>query len=216
VKLNGQKPYLKTLLPIILMVLLAVTRIPKLLPPNFSAVYALMFCAGVFFPRKLAWWLPFVTVATTDILLNLFYYKVPVSMWFGPEMLGIYGVYAVLVWLGRKFGPKSSFMTLLGGGILGALLFYIITNTISWFFNPFHNPEYTKTLTGWFIALTKGTNGWPQTWEFFRNTLMSGGLFTGLFAGAMKLLEALEPSEEEEKEKAEEEAPDAEPEEAKA
>jgi Family of unknown function (DUF6580) len=216
VKLNGPKPYLKTLLPIILMVLLAVTRIPGLMPPNFSAVYALMFCAGVFFPRKLAWWLPFVTVAMTDVLLNLFYYKVPVSMWFGPEMLAIYGVYAVLVWLGRKFGPKASFMTLLGGGILGALLFYIITNTISWFFNPFHNAEYTKTLTGWLIALTKGTKGWPQTWEFFRNTLMSGGLFTGLFAGAMKLLEALEPAEEEEKEKAEEEAPDAEPEEAKA
>ena len=59
-------------------------------------------------------------------------------------------------------------------------------------FNPFHNPEYTRNLAGWLIALTKGTAGYPPTWEFFRSTLMSGGLFTGLFAGAMKLRAALE------------------------
>jgi hypothetical protein len=88
--------------------------------------------------------------------------------------------------LGRRFKPGSSFLGLLGGGLLGALLFYLITNTASWLFNPFHNPEYTKDLLGWLTAMTKGTGGYPQTWEFFRNTLLSGGLFTGLFVGAMK------------------------------
>jgi hypothetical protein len=66
-------------------------------------------------------------------------------------------------------------------------LFYLITNTASWLFNPFQNPEYIKNLTGWLIALIKGTSGWPPTWEFFRNTLLSGGLFTALFVAAMKL-----------------------------
>ena len=33
--------------------------------------------------------------------------------------------------------------------------------------------------------------GCPQTWEFFRNTMLSGGLFTGLFVGSMKLNEAV-------------------------
>ncbi len=70
---------------------------------------------------------------------------------------------------------------------MGAILFYLITNTASWFFNPFHNPEYAKTLSGWLLALTKGINGWPPTFEFFRNTLLSGGLFTALFVGAAKL-----------------------------
>jgi hypothetical protein len=101
--------------------------------------------------------------------------------------------------------------------VLGAILFYFISNTVSWFFNPFHNPEYTRTLTGWIIALTKGTEGYMQTWEFFRNTLMSGGLFAGLFAGAMKLMEAAEPKEAEEpaEEKPAEE-PQEQPQEAKA
>jgi len=30
-------------------------------------------------------------------------------------------------------------------------------------------------------SLTTGLPGLPPTWEFFRNTLLSGGLFTALF-----------------------------------
>jgi len=103
------------------------------------------------------------------------------------------------------------------GGLLGAVLFYLVTNTWSWFFNPFHNVEYTKTLGGWIIALTKGTAGYAQTWEFFYKTLLSGGLFTGLFAGAMKMAEAAEPEEQEEKPAEEKESGEQpQPEEAKA
>jgi hypothetical protein len=91
----------------------------------------------------------------------------------------------------------------------------LITRSAAWLFNPFHNPEYVKTFTGWLIALTKGTAGYPQTWEFFRNTLLSGGLFAGLFAGAMKLSEAVEPEPEEEPESAAGEQPE-EPQESKA
>src|SRR3954452_3322540 len=104
------------------MVAFALNRIPGVLPQNFSAGYALMFCAGVYFPKRLAWWLPFVTMAITDIFLNV-YYHLPVSMWVGPEIVGNYLIYAVLVWMGRKFSSKASFLSLLGGGILGALLF---------------------------------------------------------------------------------------------
>ena len=75
----------------------------------------------------------------------------------------------------------------------------------AWLFNPFQNPEYTKTWMGWITALTKGTAGWPQTWEFFRNTLMSGGLFTGLFVGAMKFSQATKPASEEDEEEESEE-----------
>ena len=56
---------------------------------------------------------------------------------------------------------QSSLAGLLGGGLLGAILFYLITNTAAWLFNPFHNPEYARNLAGWFIALTKGTAGYP-------------------------------------------------------
>ena len=182
-------------LPILLMAVFAVTRWPGLLPPNFSAAYALSFCAGVFFPRRMAWWLPLTTLLLSDVLINCYYQFVQHMDAFRWTQLINYGAYALLIWLGTRFSRKASLLKLLGGGVLGAIIFYLITNTGSWL----DNPEYPKTLEGWVIALTKGTAGYPQTWEFFRNTLVSGGLFVGLFAGAMKLSEPAEPEGEPEK-----------------
>ena len=206
-------------LPLVLIVVFALTRLPGLMPWNFSAAYALAFCAGVYFPRRMAWWLPLGTLLVTDILINLYYQFYLHIDAFKPSLLVNlsmnYLSYAVIIWLGIKFSAKASWLKLVTGGILGAILFYLITNTASWLFNPFHNPEYTKNLTGWITALTKGTAGWPQTWEFFRNTLLSGGIFTALFVGSMKMSEAAESAKEKEPESAEEADGDK-PEEAKA
>ena len=180
-------------LPIALMAVFALTRWPGLLPQNFSAAYALAFCAGVYFPRRLAWWLPLGTLFLTNVLLNLFYYHAPVLDWYSLVLLV---GFAALVAFGRCFSPKSSWAKLLAGGLLGAILFYLVTNTAAWFYEP--TQPYPKTLAGWLQALTVGTKGWPETWTFFRNTLLSSGLFTGLFVGAMKLSEAAESAREKE------------------
>jgi hypothetical protein len=207
-------------LPIAMMVVFALSRIPGMLPQNFSAAYAIAFCAGVFFTGGMAWWLPLGTLFLTDIALNMYYWLgLGWDVWDLPVLkyqLFNYAAYVAIIWLGRRFKPRASFVSLLGGGIVGALLFYLITNTASWLFNPFNNPEYTKTLLGWITALTKGTSGWPQTWEFFRNTLLSGGLFTGLFVGAMKLTaDAESPAEKRAGAREQESEAEPEPEEAK-
>jgi hypothetical protein len=212
----------KRLLPLAFILVFALSRIPGVLPENFSAAYALAFCAGVYFAGSLAWWLPLTVLLATDVGLNMYYWLgLGYDVWNLPVLkyqLFNYIAYAILIWLGRRFKPRASFLALLGGGILGAILFYLITNTASWLFNPFQNPEYTKDFPGWLIALIKGTGGWPPTWEFFRNTLLSGGLFTGLFVGAMKLTETAESPQEKEAGVKTEEEPEAEeaPEEAEA
>ncbi len=202
----------KNVLPVVLMLVFAVSRWPGLMPWNFSAAYALMFCAGVYFPKRLAWSLPFGTMLVTDLALNWYHHTHAGTPMFSPELIGSYFAYAVLVWLGRKFGPKARFLSLLAGGLLGAIIFYLITNSLSWL----DNPEYLKNFAGWLTALTMGTKEHPPTWEFFQKTLMSGGLFTGLFAGAMKFMEALEPAEEEPETEEPEEKPEKEPEKAEA
>jgi hypothetical protein len=180
----------KQLLPFILMVVFALTRWPGLMPQNFSAVYGLVFCAGVYFGPGSRWILPLATLLVTDLVLNVFYYK---TTPFNSYMAMNYVAYVALIGLGKRVGSQSPWWKLVGGGLLGSLVFYFITNTASWL----QNPEYVKNLAGWIQALTIGTPGWPHTWEFFRNTLLSGGLFTGLFAGAMKLGEASEESKQE-------------------
>src|SRR5262245_13002739 len=64
----------KYMLPLALMVVFALSRIPGMLPQNFSAAYALVFCAGVYFSGGMAWWLPLTTLVLTDLALNLYYY----------------------------------------------------------------------------------------------------------------------------------------------
>ncbi len=162
------------------MLVFALSRIPGVLPQNFSAAYAIAFCGAVYFSGAMAWWLPLGTLLLTDIALNVFYYHEPVfSGYMLVKMLG----FAAIIALGKLFSARDGWFKLLGGGLLGAILFYLISNTASWIYNP----GYAKTLAGWWQALTTGLPGFPPTWEFFRSTLMSMGLFTALFVSSVKL-----------------------------
>jgi hypothetical protein len=221
----------------LMLAVFAVSRWPGLMPDNFSAVYALVFCVGVFFGSRIAWGWTLGVMLATDIALNCYYQFVKGYDVFTLKKIAYLGfnyVGYLLLWgMGRWFkstGKKAnegglkraigSWFALLGGGVLGALLFYLITNTVSWFLNPFHNPEYTKDLMGWLSALITGTKGFPQTWEFFRNTLLSSGLFTGFFAAAAMISARLESAREKETANApagaEETEPEGQSEEAKA
>lgn len=186
------------------MLVFALSRIPGMMPQNFSAAYALAFCGGLYFAGAMAWWLPLSVLLGTDILLNVFYYHVS---FLDPYMLVKTLAFVGIIALGRLFKPKMSWWKLVGGGLLGAVLFYLVTNAASWL----NNPGYPKTLAGLWQALTTGLPGFPPTWSFFRSTLFSGGLFTALFVGAMKITEAAESKAEQE---APEESADEEPEEA--
>ena len=177
-----------------MMIVFAITCWPSILPEhlkNFSAAYAIAFCAGVYFPGRSKWILPLVTLLVLDVVLNAFYYGAPA---FSAYTLFKIVAYGGIIWLGTRMKRGDSWFKLVGGGVLGALLFYFVTNTASWLFDP----GYSKTLSGWFQALTTGLPGYPPTWMFLKNTLLGGGLFTGLFAGVMKLSEAAEEAEEEE------------------
>lgn len=170
----------KVLLPVIFILVFALSRIPGLMPSNFSVAYALAFCAGVYFRGAMAWWLPLGIMLVTDVALNIFYWHVAP---FGFYLVLNYAVYGLLILLGKWFGRTAPLWKLVLGGILGSAIFYIVTNTLAWF----QDPAYAKTVAGWIQALTLGRPDWhPTTWEMFRNTLLSGGLFTALFVVAEK------------------------------
>src|SRR3954462_8755758 len=117
------------------MVVFSFTRWPGFFPQkwsNFSAAYALFFCAGVYFPKRLAWWLPLSTLILSDIVLNKFYYHQDLMPWY---MVPNYLVYAALVWMGRRHSSQDPWWKLVLGGMTGALLFFFVTNTIAWLQN---------------------------------------------------------------------------------
>ena len=79
----------------------------------------------------------------------------------------------------RRF--QGSPATVLGVVAANSLLFYVVTNSVSWFTEP----AYAKTSAGWVQALTVGVPGYPPTWTFLRNSLVSDLLFAGVFLAAM-------------------------------
>jgi len=159
---------------------------------NFCPMVALAFCGAVYFRDKRLWWLPFAGLCLTDLYVNWFYARE-----YGYHMdKAAYVARAISFGLALGIGAwvsrRKSWLWLLNGSLVGAILFYLITNTQSWFGDAF----YAKTLAGWWQAMTIGHPEYPPTILFFRNTLFGDLMFTGLFAGVMEWLakRAGEPS----------------------
>ena len=178
----------KIWLPLLLMLIFAVSRWPGMLPQNFSAAHALLFCAAFWLPGWMGWVLPLATIIATDILLNVFAYDVTVL---DPRLVTNWMILALYVVLAKWLARRRSYGRVFLGTLFGALLFYLVSNSVSWMVNP----AYAKTIAGWVQALTVGLPGFPPTWMFGLKTLLGTGLFTGLFAGAMKLSEAMDATE---------------------
>ena len=172
------------------MLVFAASRWPGMLPQNFSAAHALLFCAAFWLPGWMGWVLPLATIIVTDILLNLFHYSMPVMV---PELVVNWMILALFVVLAKWLARRRSYGRVFVGTLIGALLFYLVSNTVSWMVNP----AYAKTIAGWVQAMTVGLPGFPPTWLFGLKSLLGTGLFTGLFAGAMKWSEALDATESE-------------------
>jgi hypothetical protein len=72
---------------------------------------------------------------------------------------------------------RGGLLAILGGTLVASVLFYLITNTGSWL----GLAAYPQNFAGWIQSLTIGLPGYPPTWTFFRNSLVSDLLFAAFF-----------------------------------
>lgn len=151
---------------------------------NFPPLAAVAFCAATYLRDKRLWLLAFLGLCLTDLYINWFYAREYGYHFELGGFLARTAAFAAGLALGAWVSTRKSWLWLLNGSLLGALLFYLITNTQSWFTDAF----YAKSLAGWWQALTVGHPEYPPTILFFRNTLFGDLLFTGLFAGVMEWL----------------------------
>lgn len=140
--------------------------------PNFSPVMAMAFCCGLFLPGALAAAVPLGCLFVSDLLLNAHFGQPLVSV----GMVAAYACYLFAIGSGTLLRGRG--LLPLFGAVLGnAVLFYVVTNTMSWL----GNVQYAQSVAGWVQALTVGLPGFPSTWTFFRNSVLSDLLFTGMF-----------------------------------
>ncbi len=152
---------------------------------NFAPVAAIALCGGIYLPRRLAFAVPLGGLFISDLFLNAHFGYPLVS----PEMISRYLALAAAVAIGFACRNRPRLATVLPASVGGSLLFYAVTNTASWIADP----AYARTVAGWLQALTTGLPGYEPTWMFFRSTLLSDMLFTGLFVICMSATREREP-----------------------
>jgi hypothetical protein len=142
---------------------------------NFAPMAAIALCAAAYFPAKYRFSVPIIALLVSDLVLNTFYG----FSFFSPFVLSHYVGFALVGALGLLFRNRASVKTMLPASIAASVLFYVITNTVSWLFDP----GYPKNVPGLLQSLTVGLPAYSATptWMFFRNSVVSDLIFTGLF-----------------------------------
>jgi len=148
---------------------------------NFAPIAAIALCAAAYFPRKYKFSVPMIALLVSDIVLNAHYRFSLVS----PFVLSHYLGFAIVGCLGLLLQSRASWKTLLPASVAASLIFYVVTNSVSWIYDP----GYAKNLAGFIQALTVGLPQYSATpsWMFFRNSILSDLVFTFLFVVCMSV-----------------------------
>lgn len=148
---------------------------------GFVPLAAVAWCAGAYLPRRLVLLAPLGILAISDAVIDAHY---GAAFFTGPmavRYLVLAGIaLAALGWRGRASLP----VTLLGT-LAGSAAFYLLTNFFCWL----GSPDYPQTAAGLWQALTVGLPGYLPSWYFFRNALVSDGLYSIVFVVCLRALE---------------------------
>src|SRR5438477_4338021 len=149
---------------------------------NFAPMAAIALCAAAYFPAKFKFTVPLIALLISDVVLNVSY---GFSL-FSPFVISHYIGFALVGGLGWLLRNRASLKTLLPASIAASVIFYVVTNVVSWLFDP----GYLKNFAGLIQALTVGLPQYSATpsWMFFRNSVVSDLLFTGLFILCMNFV----------------------------
>jgi len=135
-------------------------------PANFAPIAAIAIYGGVVLPRRLALWVPVGAMVLSDMVIG-FYDIMPVT----------WACYALIAFVASRLlqRPKIVQGTLLTCS--ASLLFFVVTNFAVWLRSGMYAHSWAGLADCYAMAL-----------PFFRNTLMSDLLYTGLLFGVTGLV----------------------------
>jgi len=146
--------------------------------PNFSPWMALAFAGTLLFPKVLPWWSVVAAMVGLDLVVQ------GSVILANPGTMGlVYGCFGVAAFVGSRMRGRVGGLGVVGGAVVCSLVFYGVTNTLSWMAMP----EYARSVAGWVQAMTSGLPGFPPTWTFLRNSLLSDAGFSLLLVLASQV-----------------------------
>ncbi|HYE60167.1 MAG TPA: DUF6580 family putative transport protein [Candidatus Kapabacteria bacterium] len=152
------------------LLLLGLGIVARLLPhsANVAPIAAIALFGALYLPKRLALILPLCALLLSDLFIG--FYSLPI-------MVTVYGSFLTIGLLGLWIRSHKSFGTVLGGTLLGSLLFFLTTNAAVCFFGTM----YAHTLDGLMQSYTMAL-------PFFRNSVLGDLFYTGILVGSMELL----------------------------
>ncbi len=155
--------------------MIALAAASRFLPhsPNFSPIMAMALFAGAYLSnKKLAYAIPLIAMFVTDIFLG-----------FHSAMPAVYLSMGLSAFLGVKYLNKVNAFRVIGTSFAGALIFFVLTNLAVW-----------MTSGMYAINLSGLVNCYAMAIPFFRDTLASNLICSGMFFGAFALAERFVPA----------------------
>lgn len=156
----------------ILLILFVITAIlaGRLLPhaPNFSPLASLLLFGGAYYSKKrwILW--SFLALFISDVIIGFYAWPVMVSVYVSFLLTALVGFY-----LRRRVSIYSVALASLGT----ALLFFLVTNGAVWYFGDWYSHDWSGLMLCYTLAV-----------PFFKNTLLSNVLYSGLLFGAYEAL----------------------------
>jgi hypothetical protein len=146
----------------------------SLLLANISPLAAVVVAGAVYLPRRVAFAVPFGALFVSTVVVN-WAKGWPVA----SPYTAVVGLCFVLVFaLAWSIRGTRRVPAVLGMTVAGSLLFFVLSNTVAWVFEP----SYARSVAGWLQAQTVGLPlpGAPPTWWFLVKSLAGDLLFAGL------------------------------------
>ncbi len=141
-------------------------------PWNFSPVFGMLLFGGANLKKRDSLWFPVALLALSDIVLTTQIYRMQLR-W---TQLLVWVAFAVVALIGRWLRNRLSVRTVLAASLAGPTAFFLISNFGVWLGGGLYPPTGAGLLACYVAAL-----------PFFRNSLLSSLLFTGVLFGAYEL-----------------------------
>lgn len=137
-------------------------------PANFAPIAAMGLFGGCYLRRRFAFILPLGAMLISDYFIGLYSWKVMACVYLSFAMIALIGI-----WLKKH----KSVYTVIGGTLLGSVLFFLITNFGVWAFGSLYPHSLAGLLTCYAVAI-----------PFFKNTLMGNFFYVGVLFGSYELV----------------------------
>lgn len=169
-----------TFAAIIFMIIGALSRFITAIP-NVHALEAIALMGGAYIAaRGIAYIIPIATLFVTDMVLNNTIYR----SYYDQEGLVFWSDYMIwnivamllITTLGIVLLKKVTAIRVIGGSLIAALLFFLITNFGAWI----NNPAYPQNFGGLMLSYEAGL-------PFLRNSLLGTMAFSSLLFGSFEL-----------------------------